>query len=103
MRPLQDSFEDAPDVTPRPRAKSPVSGRSLTERRTSSATIDRVRSGDGTAEEVPSGNGVVTVEAPRVNGHPEKAEVEKRVSVSEMSDINLDGELHPTWQTEWTL
>ena len=99
MNAIQDAFEDAPDITPRPRAKSIVSSRSLTERRKSSTTtIDGVRSGDGAAEDAPV-ESVVTVVEPKANGHASNEEQEKRLSVSELSDVNLDGKcrsmLHP--------
>lgn len=86
---MQDTFEDAPDITPRPRAKSPTSTRSLTERRTSSATLDRTPSGDGAADVPPTANG----EELKVNGHTPEEEKAKRISTSEMDDVNLgDGE-----------
>jgi len=39
----QDTFEDAPEITPKARAKSPEATRSLTDRRSSSAASSRTR------------------------------------------------------------
>jgi hypothetical protein len=46
-------------------------------------------------EDAPTEN-AVAVEEPKVNGHAEKKEEaqEKRMSVSELSDVNLDGKSH---------
>lgn len=98
MNAIQDTFEDAPDITPRPRAKSPESTRSLTQRRTSSVSVaDRIKAlngGDGAAEisGSPRKNSDASDAKLKVNGHA--AEGEKRISMSELSDVNLgDGKL----------
>jgi hypothetical protein len=89
----QDTYEDAPDITPRPRGKSPEATRSLTERRTSVATLDGVRSGDmitvdGVAEHPPTTNGD-DVEVAKENRRALHEEQAKGISVSDMDEINL--------------
>lgn len=86
MRTLQDTFEDAPDITPRPRATS--ESRSLTGRRTSSTSVkDRIAALNGQAEEVPKLKG--REEGLKVNGHAAEEEQVKRLSMSEMDEVNL--------------
>ena len=102
MATMQDTFEDAPDITPRPRAKSPTSTRSLTERRTSSATLDKTLSGDGAADaDTPP---VVTKgEEVKTNGHANEEEKVKRISTSGLDEVNL-GEGESTvlfWHTNF--
>jgi hypothetical protein len=95
----QDTFEDAPDITPRPRARSPESTRSLTRRRSSAATLDRSYSGnvdtvDGATEhqQIPTINNT-PMEDTKVNGLTPQEEQVKRISISDMDEVNLgDGE-----------
>jgi hypothetical protein len=86
---VQDTFEDAPDITPRPRAKSPTSTRSLTERRTSSSTIPTITGGDGAAEPALKTNSA-NIEGPKTNGHASH-ELIRKISTSELDDVDLVG------------
>ncbi|KIW06256.1 uncharacterized protein PV09_02728 [Verruconis gallopava] len=94
----EDTFEDAPDITPRPRAKSPDTSRSLTERRTSSATIEKGPGGStpATAEDVttshPPAMDGASAHTVKENGLIAQEEKAHAVNMSDMDEVNLGGD-----------
>lgn len=95
----QETFEDAPDMTPRPTSQSERSrSRSLTARRTSTTSTLREVAADSPVLAVPDG---VREEAEKDQGTPETADEKaaaaaQRISVTEdMDDVSLEeGDFH---------
>lgn len=94
----QDTFDDAPDITPRPRQRSPEATRSLTDRRPSStSTLNKERSQSPTASrQTPEGitmaeNGGVTPATTESNGDKKSPALNaQRISLADMDEVNLE-------------
>lgn len=84
---MQDTFEDAPDITPKPRAQSPETTRCLTDGKTSSE--DRKVAGTASlTAEVAAENDKNTI-VDHLDGNTDKKAAPLRLSISGMDEVNL--------------
>lgn len=90
---LQDNFEDAAEITPKPRTSSPDSGRSLTDRRPSGASVKGLahKFDAGLAPPLPNRDAVVPKnEDAGTAGKSSTSVKSHRISVGEMDEVNLE-------------
>lgn len=93
---FQDTFEDATEITPRPRASSPESGRSLTNRRPSGASVEsRDKFNPTFAPPLPNRDAVAPSESDAAATLKKSASNNSnRISVTDMDEVNLEDGLY---------